>query len=330
MSEKPEFIESALDSEPLSKYGLRYVGHGDQNVCFETAASEKKLIKVSTEALGIKVIEFLEQKRSGVASSVDTSRFSAEDKWFADRYVKEIADKKEQEEAMSAVFGNEHVLKTGSFKFRLPLTKKVIVDMLPDDHKSLADVLKDDEVSEIEMPITTQPIAPELKDQYSHKTQSFNTVLMTVDQFRSNQTIEAALDDIKRIIDYDFLNEMKGLLENGTYAETIKEVMEKIVAYSKKTGLMLDIFGPNNLTLFTDADGKPDFHVIDGTLPGPKYIWEMNISDDPSLHLLRHYYTYYYSVHSLTEILGLKDNLELDDLVYFKGHELPKGELPKS
>ena len=93
---------------------------------------------------------------------------------------------------------------------------------------------------------------------------------------------------------------------------------------------MVDIFGPDNLTIFTNEDGKLDYHLLDVILPGPRSSWNKNIKDDPSFDLLRHNYQFYYAVKSLGDKLGITDNLEAEDLVYFRGFGLPTmGKFPE-
>lgn len=90
---------------------------------------------------------------------------------------------------------------------------------------------------------------------------------------------------------------------------------------------MLDIFGPDNFTIFTREDRTIDYHVIDSKPPAV-VDWSINIKDDKKLMLLRHYYTFYYSIKSMGDMLGIEDNLKLDDLIYFKDADIPSGAFP--
>lgn len=92
---------------------------------------------------------------------------------------------------------------------------------------------------------------------------------------------------------------------------------------------MVDIFGPNNITMFTDKEGNIDYHLVDPILPGLKKAWTANLNDDKELKLLRHYYTYYYSIKTIAERLGIDDSLELNDLVYFEDAKIPSGSFPQ-
>ena len=86
---------------------------------------------------------------------------------------------------------------------------------------------------------------------------------------------------------------------------------------------MIDIFGPDNITIFTKEDGSLGYHLPDLILPGNQDYWRKNIMDDKNFDLLRHNYTFYYSIKSLADKFGISDNLEPEDLIYFKGSGIP-------
>ena len=57
--EKPRNLNKIIESAPFEKYGLKFVGIGSENVCFEVAGSTKKVIKVSTQILKVKILKLL-------------------------------------------------------------------------------------------------------------------------------------------------------------------------------------------------------------------------------------------------------------------------------
>ena len=121
----------------------------------------------------------------------------------------------------------------------------------------------------------------------------------------------------------ELLSEFDSRFEDKKYREAVKEIITKIIAYTKKTGFAMDIFGPNNITIFTKEDGSVDYHLLDVIMPGLRFYDSKNIQDDTNFKLLRHNYTFYYSVKSVAEKLGINDNLEPEDLTYFKGAGIP-------
>jgi len=169
------------------------------------------------------------------------------------------------------------------------------------------------------MIVETQIIAEELKNKEKFETQSFNTSLITRDNFRSADDIQTALSLVRELVDNRFLAKFNKLLENEEFKNIVKEITKNIIKFSKKTGFMIDIFGPNNITIFKKEDGFLDYHMLDVILPGSQKPWEKNIKNDKDLQLLRHYYTFFYSINSLA-----------NDLVYFNGSEIPTSKFSES
>jgi predicted house-cleaning noncanonical NTP pyrophosphatase (MazG superfamily) len=313
--EKPEGIDKILESGSLEKYGLKFAGIGAEKVCFETVGSTKKLIKVDTYVLRRKILEFLND--NGRKTVSDTTDEEAK-----------IDEDMKMDEGLAEVFGNDHVVKKSVFRFPVPVTRDIALAVLDEDQKSLAGSLSEAGVFEVEMLIETQPIAEELRDREKHKTISLNTGLLIYDDFIGSKDVPEALKKVEALV-----NDAVGYCEqnwskNSESLEVIKEVVSKIIQYTKKTGLMLDIFGPDNITIFINKEGKWDFHLLDAVLPGEQDYWAKNIGDDIDLRLLRHCYTFYYSINLFAKKVGLIKNLEPDDMLYFKGAGIPDGKFP--
>lgn len=316
--DKRNNFEQVSDNESLKKYDLKYVGTGSECVCFETAASEKKLIKVEKEQFKNFVLDIIEG-----SNEEDVS------KKIIDFQKKQYEKYKEMESALIDVFGEEHVLKKGIFKKESEFSKKELSDIFPELKNRLEKSSIKDEFLKIKMLFYTQPIARELKSKKKYDTFSFNTILIVEGNFRANEDIEKALEKIRVSIDKHFINHIMESKKIEKYKETILEVVKGIVEYTKKTGKMMDIFGPDNLTIFTEKGGEVNFHLIDVILPMVGEHWERLQEEDEGLSLLRHYYTYFYTISTLSERLGLEDKLELDDLMYFKNKGIPSGKFPK-
>lgn len=306
-------IQSLLDTESFEGSGIRFVGVGADRAVFETPGSERKVIKVSMPVLKEKVHQLL----LGI-SDHDPNRHAAQ--------KEDLKEYREHENNVKDAFGGDHVLETGVFRAKIPLTKDFLLSFVDEDEKSLVENLPDDVVQEIEMLAETQIKAEELSDKEKFSTRDFSVGVMIGTDFRNSETIEEALEKVENITN----EELKGiheLIKDEKYAPVVKDLVEGIISYTKKTGLMLDIFGPNNFTIFTKEDGSIDYHVIDSKLPSV-IDWSQNIAGDEKLHLLRHYYTFYYAIKSIGEMLEIEDNLQLDDLVYFKNAKIPSGEFP--
>jgi hypothetical protein len=312
--EKPNNIAKITESEPLKKFDLSFIGIGAENVCFETKGSAKKLIKVN--------IDIIKQKIMDVVNNKDRNHL------FKEYQIKTMSERMNQEKMISEFFGADHVLKNGYFHSKIPLDKSLIIQIMGKTFEGFITERIADEEFAIEMIMQTQRIAEELKEPVVYQTEDYSTDLITHNNFRNSKNINKGLHKIEDLINKRFVNSMKEKLEENNYNKIIKEITEKIIAYTKKTGKMLDIFGPNNITLFINKDGKADYHLIDVLLPGSTSNWDINIKDDKNLGLLRHCYTYYYSIKSLADELGIEDNLKPQDLLYFKDSDVPSGAWP--
>lgn len=316
MEELKQTIKETIESEPLKEFDLKFVGVGADKAVFETPGSQRKLIKVSIFILRKRISEMLH-------------KVPKEERRWNKLQKERIAEQKEYEENVAEVFGKEHFPRKGVFRAKIPLSKEVLLKIVDENEKSLVEELSEDAPFEVEMVAETQLTAEELKNPEKFETQSFNTDLMIADQFKGEGHIQAALGRVREFINSRFMAEYDKLLKDEEFKKVVEEIVRKIIAYSKKTGLMIDIFGGDNITIFKKEDGSWDYHMLDVILPGAQKGWEENIKDDKGLHLLRHYFTYFYSINSLAKKLGVEDNLEMEDLIYFKGAEVPTGRFPE-
>lgn len=176
-----------------------------------------------------------------------------------------------------------------------------------------------EEKYEIEMIMKTQKIAEELKDSDAYQTEDYTSGLIKESDFRNSKDIEEGYNKIENLVNKKFIEPMVERTKENKFGKNIEEIIKNIILYTQKTGKMIDIFGPNNITLFINKEGKPDYHLIDVLLPGLEERWNLNFKEDKNLDLLRHSYTYYYAIKKLAEELGLENNLTPQDLNYFKG-----------
>ena len=299
-------IQNVIEIDPLKNIGLRYIGIGSENICFETKGSPTKLIKINLEELRRK-IETLLSGREGENKDSHTHQKTS------------FQEQKKCEATIETIFGQDHLLKKGVFRSKVPLSKDIVLLVLESDPYNLAKHIDEHEPLEVEMLIQTQEKARELQDREKYHVQSFMSGVVTLNDFKVSASRKEALQKIRTIVEKGFLSEMDRCLREGTYTETLREITQKMILYTKQTGLMLDIFGPDNITLFVDTNGTPNYHLIDVILPGNQEHWAIRQEEDEgSLPLLRHCYTYYYSLKSLGDRFELTDNLIPEDLNYFK------------
>jgi len=307
-------IQSLISTESFDGLGINFIGMGDDKVVFETLGSKKKVIKVSLQALKEKVLLLLS----------DTNYQEQDEHTLQKEDLKEYRG---HEDEARDIFGSEHLLKTGVFRIKIPLTKDFLLAFVDKELKPLVEKLPNDAIQEVEMLAETQIKAEELNDKEKFSTIDFSTDVITDKDFYDSENIEAALLKVRDMVNDEFLNSFQEILKDERYVPIIKDLVERIIEYTKKTGLMLDLFGPNNITIFTKEDGSIDYHLVDIVLPSSQN-WSKNIKDDEKMGFLRHYYTFYYSIKSIGDMLGIEDNLKLDDLIYFKDADIPSGAFP--
>lgn len=301
MKEKIRTI--AESSESLKKFNLRFAGAGAENVTFETDASERKLVKIAAEDFRTQIKKFLAHEEG--ASVLDTQR---EKMYELKRQQRDIVDS----------FGKEHVLESGFFKFKVPLKKSEVIEILDEKDKHLAESLKDGEEYKIETILRTQPIAEEIRNKEKYKTREVRITLITQNDFEAGGSIDDSLEKVRSNMDLFFSERAGKLISEDRYKQTYKEIISRIVSFTKKTGKMIDIFGRDNITIFEKEDGSIDYHLVDPILPGREKFWNVNIKDDKKREGLRHHYSYYYGLKKAAEILGIDEQIELGDLSYFK------------
>jgi hypothetical protein len=310
-------INQAIESAPLRKHGLEYVDMGDEYVVFKTEASEDKLIKVDRHTLALKILSTLNNRIHGEGGedAYGTVPITAEERNKKDEY-------RAQERALIEVFGSEHVLKRGFFRFTIPvraeLARTLLTTSFGEEGRKLAEEFKDADILDVESIVETQPIAQELMYPDDHYTVTFSLPLLRDDNFKNAVDEQEGLGKIEATVRRSLDWHIQDLSAQPEYIEVEKEIVEKLIAYTKKTGLMIDVFGRNNITLFSDGAGKVEYHLIDPILPGSREFTARSIKDDPEHKLLRHYYTYYYGLKYLSERLGTADTLQKEDLIYFK------------
>ena len=308
-------LDQVMESDEYKKHGLKFFGAGAEKLCFKTDASEKKLIKVNLNVLRDKILALVNSPNEGAGEDTDDiAQYEAE---LMNGY-------RNQEQDIIEVFGKEHVLKKGYFHYKIPITHEVIMTALGERGKDVIDKIGD-EVPEVELLVETQNIADELVNRDERYTIDFRIPLIRYDQFKDSQNIQEGLYKIEANVDREIDENLEKLANKNQYVLKMKVILEKIIEYTKKTGRMVDIFGPGNITIFLNKDNEFDFHLVDPILPGMLEKWDKSMSEDKDLRLIRHNYTYYYGVNYMAKKLGLEERLGRDDLIYFKNAPKFKG-----
>ena len=310
-------VKGIINEGPFKDQNLKFLGVGAEKMVFEIPGSKDKIIKINKDFLKGKIYDLLK-------GEFDNSNENEK----LDKKQKEIiAEKKLVEKDIVNVFGPEHVLRNGVFKVKIPITKDIIIKLLEFENEHvksiinpLLETIDDHRVYEIKTIAETQTMAEELKDKEKFKTKTPRIYLITHDNFRNAKDIPEALSLIRELFDKESLSGFDQVFNDKKSIEIVKEIIEKIIEYTKKTGLILDVFGQNNITIFTKEDGSLGYHLLDVIVP---FSQEINIKNDKDFDGLRHAYTYYYSIKSLADKFGIDKNLKPQDLNYFKGGDIP-------
>ena len=73
-----------------------------------------------------------------------------------------------------------------------------------------------------------------MKDIEGFNTKDLCTALITYDNFRRSNDILNALSLVRELVDDHFLSEFDENLKDEKYVEIVKEIIEKIIEYTKK------------------------------------------------------------------------------------------------
>lgn len=312
-------IREMFLQEPLKSQGLILIGMGSDKVVFETQGSTRKIVKVSSDILRWKVENLLAVENNQPIAS----------EGVGNEYQKTLINTEKQEEKdAKEIFGEEHFLRRGVFRIKVPITKGFLRDFLGEHQKGLVEKLPDTYETEVEMLAETQLLAEELKDPERFRTKSLNTGVIMGNDFWKTKNIEAALLMARTFVESNFLSQVETLWQDKRYRAVLTEIVTKLIVYSKKTGLPADIFGPNNITVYEKPDGTVDYHMLDILMPGSYKNWGKKMSEDPDLQMLQHYYVYYYALNSAAKMLGVEENIKPGDLIYFKEQGIPTGDWP--
>lgn len=217
-------IQSLTNSESFDGSGIHFVGMGDDKAVFETPGSERKVIKVS--------LPILKEKVALLLSGANDQKH--EDHAFQKENFKEY---REHEDEVKNAFGSEHVLKTGIFRTKIPLTKDFLLGFVDEETKSFVESMPDDAILEVEMLAETQVKAEELKDKEKFSTIDFSVGVITNKDFDASENIEEGLTKIEKIVNDDCLNSFRETLKDEKYTSIFKDLVEGIIAYTKKQAL---------------------------------------------------------------------------------------------
>ena len=224
-------VNQIIEGGPLKSQNLKFLGIGAEKMVFEIPGSKEKIIKINKDFLKGKIYDLLKGEFDN----------SSENEKLDKKQKEIIAERKLMERDIVDVFGPEHVLRNGVFKVKIPITKDIIIKLLEFENEHVKSIINpllqtidDHRVYEIKTIAETQTTAEELKDIEGFNTKDLCTALITYDNFRRSNDILNALSLVRELVDDHFLSEFDENLKDEKYVEIVKEIIEKIIEYTKK------------------------------------------------------------------------------------------------
>jgi hypothetical protein len=138
--------------------------------------------------------------------------------------------------------------------------------------------------------------------------------------FGKNPNAELNEHDFLHVQSNDMLDALvERAKEDPALAESLKEVVERAITYTRETGEILDIIGQDNI-LFAQIDGKWTYRIIDGLYPrNPKMIDDAQAAilklsrgagvDEVEQNILMNTFNYIRTINGLAEQLHIKDRI---------------------
>ncbi len=329
-------VEQVIASEAYQDKKLKLINIGSERVVLKAEGVPGRVFKISRENL---------EQRVRMALFDQLSSSQDQDRTIIEKQMREWRDEQELEAEAIEIFGKEHFLKRGIFRVTVPVTKDLIIKCFAGTDESGDPVMEmggadfildlpDDLVISVKMLAESQEEFDVVADLNKYDPLDFHTKLITARAFFENaETVSVSLDRVRKATDSQvdlLLSTVKGKNEMSMMVE----VVENIIRYVRRSGIMVDIFGSENFiiynrTLFdggrthninseSDSD-EYDYKIIELTMPGGKDYWLTTYDKDKKdgFQYLRHYYSFYYFIKTLADKLGIKENLDKEDLTYF-------------
>lgn len=319
--ESPLFaaVKQTFVHEEFRDKNLQLINVGAERVVFKVEGVPGRVFKVPVAELGDRV--FL----SAAGKNGDSKEC---DRIIIEQQMEDWRDEQELEKEAKSVFGEKHFLERSIFRVTIPVTKEFairhfeekpptgILNHLPDDYREEVRILAE---SQEEFDVITNP------DKYFNIPFGIRLVDRK-DFFRAD--IEEGTRQVREMVDKQY-RLMKDFIEDSESGPVLRDLVEKMIIYTKKTGRMIDVFGSHNIVVFANMENQApdedvkdfDYKIIEFSMPWHKDHWTATFAEEQATDkydCLRHYYSYYYFLNKLGKEMGIEDGLKPGDLSYFK------------
>lgn len=293
---------------------IRIIGMGSESITLnlESEKTEKHkdiVLKVNREYMANLCFSFLEE----------SSKYDLTTENVIKEYKEKIKFNKDLEKELFSIFGDS-LQSVRIFEKKLRITSDIIWKILknhfPNGNSELEKSIKDQNI-DVNIPVLfeVQKKSQELVNREKSKINNIDVDLLTrtsLIDIEDNERKEDIGRSVERQVEdyYDNLNDEE--------KEVYKDLILKLIEYTKKTGYILDIFGPDNFFLYRDGeDKKTKLKIIDPILPAYNRTSKININNDAERKYFRQNYTYYSFLRKNLNVLNLDMDFDLDHLSYF-------------
>lgn len=269
------------DESPLSvdqvkhelsqRHQPKFLGRGGEHLVYEIPAHPEVVVKADKKSMA-QILAW--NRKHGLADATDSEE--------AKRYREDVLSQQRKTfRVLREVFGSEHVLPQKKFFMKVPVTSEVLKDA--EDTVSLENLSVPKDAHEAWSMVTVQRRTRAMEDPWcmtfggnNVEMRNFQQLLKPKFQLRYGQVTDPLMNaetakesDLSADEFMDLLKsaELDDLLvqaeKDQDLRATIRDCMEKCVAFAERTGEMLDIMGKNNVLFYRKEDEKWTYLFVD-------------------------------------------------------------------
>jgi hypothetical protein len=312
---QPEYELSDVEHELTAKYQPKFLAKGGEHIIYEIPEHPNVVVKVRTASLK-KMLEW------NVEHGQPLDSLPAEIEPRAREYLKEEAERYQQ---LKKYFGPDHVPSQREFLIKVPITEKILGELYDGNPPATTnevwsivmvqkrvDALSDPDRLAIVAGYAEHGEVPE--DLYKQATDHL------IFSQSSDQEMETA-----QFLQVQSHNDLRNLLEKAGSDENLKndlkDLVERMVAYTQETGEIFDLAGQDNIILF-QKDGEWSYSLVDTRYPGESKtvekaratlskLSEGNELDEHEKNILLNTFNFVRTINGLAEQVGVEKRINI-------------------
>lgn len=320
--------ELQLQSPLLEKYRPTFIGSGGNSIVYTIEGHPDIVAKLNFNELLADHEKAHIESHQPASDTLDTT--------IINELQKSFASEQQRNAALKKYFGKEHMVPARSYIVKLPISARILQQLYYNDMEASAL----DDVSEVWTVVNIQKKVAAIAEGSHLSMESGyaelndeNELLAHVDTTLYKTVTQNMLHpNTQPVIDVDVVKQflktqhptITRLLEESEHDKHIqdicREIVRKAITYTKETGEILDLFGPDNLVISNNQN------IIEYVLPDVVFftdnmvaetqssirtlIEKGEISFEDTLNILNGV-NYVRFINSLSHILGLHNYIEL-------------------